>query len=95
MLEGGADNEFCPLHRVIPELGGGLQEATWPGRFQPRLYIRIPLGAFRKYRCPGPTSDQLKLNLRVGPGFVYVFISSQVILQYSEDGDPLGESICT
>lgn len=87
MLEGGLDSEFCPL---IQELGWGLQEATWPGRFQPRLYIRIPLGAFRKYRCPGPTSDHLKLNLRVGPSLVYVFISSQVILQYSEDEDPPG-----
>lgn len=46
---GGADSEFCLCHRAILEIGWGMQEATWPGRFQPRLYVRIPLVVFGKY----------------------------------------------
>lgn len=59
---GGADNEIYSLHWAILELGWGLQEATWPRGFQPRLYLRIRLGALRKYRWPAPTQNQSKLN---------------------------------
>lgn len=58
----GADDGFCPLDKVIVELRWGLQEPTWPGRFQPKLYIRVLLRVFEKYRCPVPALDQLKLN---------------------------------
>lgn len=61
--QGGADSEFCLWHRAIVEIGRELQEATWPGRFQPRLYVRISLVVFRKYSSPGPILDQFKLNL--------------------------------
>lgn len=56
--------EFCLSHRTILEVGWGLQEATWHGRFQPRLHIRILLWVFRNYGCPGPILDQLKLILQ-------------------------------
>lgn len=43
-------------------------QATWPGTFQPRLYIRIPLGSIQEIQPngsrPGPLLDHhLKLNL--------------------------------
>lgn len=65
------DQGRCPSHRgLLLEVGWGLQEAPWPGRRQPGLPIRIPLGAFRKCGWPGPTLDPSKLNQRGGPGLV-------------------------
>lgn len=46
--------------------------------------LASPLGAFQKYCCLGPISDQLNLSLREEPQHWNFFKAPQVILMHRE-----------